>query len=63
MGDVRPEQVWFEKADQDLEMVRRALEKNPEHPKILKIQIQTTAAICRPKWEMGRKTAVLMTNG
>ena len=32
MGDVRPEQVWFEKADQDLEMARRALEKNPENP-------------------------------
>ena len=30
MRDVRPEQAWFEKADQDLEMARRAL--GPEKP-------------------------------
>lgn len=36
MNAVRPEQAWFEKADQDLEMARRALEdKDPENPKIL----------------------------
>ena len=46
MNDVRPERAWFERADQDLEMARQALGKNPENPKILKIQIQTNAAIC-----------------
>ena len=30
MSDVSPEQKWFEKADQDLEMARRAL--GPEKP-------------------------------
>ena len=36
MNDVRPERAWFEKADQDLEMDRRALgDKDPENPKIL----------------------------
>ncbi|RKU12158.1 hypothetical protein C6502_06545 [Candidatus Poribacteria bacterium] len=30
MNDVRPERAWFEKADQDLEMARRAL--GPEKP-------------------------------
>ena len=30
MNDVRPERAWFEKADQDLEMARRAL--SPEKP-------------------------------
>lgn len=30
MRDVRPERAWFEKADQDLEMARRAL--GPEEP-------------------------------
>ena len=30
MNDGRPEWAWFEKADQDLEMARQALEKNPE---------------------------------
>lgn len=47
MNDVRPERAWFEKADQGLEMARQASgDKNPENPKILKIQIQTNAAIC-----------------
>ena len=30
MNDVQPERAWFEKADQDLEMARRAL--GPEKP-------------------------------
>ncbi len=30
MNDVRPERAWFERADQDLEMARRAL--GPEKP-------------------------------
>ena len=44
MNDVRPEWAWFEKADQDLEMARRAWGNNPANPKILSIQIQTIAA-------------------
>ena len=35
MNDVQPERAWFEKADQDLEMARRAVGgKDPENPKI-----------------------------
>ena len=56
MNDVWPEQAWFEMADQDLEMACRVLgpekllpeedvSKNPENPKILSIQIQTSAVI------------------
>ena len=62
MRDARPKRTWFEKADQDLEMARQILAENPENPKILKIQIQTITAIRRPKWEMKRKTVVLITN-
>ena len=57
MNDVQPERAWFEKANQDLEMAHRAL-----RTKILRIQIQTGAAIYQPMWEIQGRTIVLIIN-
>lgn len=45
MRDARPERAWFEKADQNLEMARQVLAEDPENPKILSIQIQTSVGL------------------
>ena len=53
MSDVRPEQNWFEKADQDLEIARRALEPGKPLPGIARYHAQQ----CAEKYLKGYLTA------
>ena len=42
MNDVLPERAWFEKTKVARQLLR---DKNPENPKILSIQIQTSVGL------------------
>ena len=53
MSDVRPERKWFEKADQDLEIARRALEPGKPLPGIACYHAQQ----CAEKYLKGYLTA------
>ena len=70
MSDVRPEQNWFEKADQDLEIARRALEPGKPLPGIACYHAQqcaekylkgylTAYRLIESAWESNRASAVL----